>query len=207
MGPGRASTGSAPLPIPSAGRTAHCLAHPLLCEETGCGASLHSAVWHPRNTRTPVDSNLCSSNSGLRNNLRAVQESNVYNVNKSKQMAHQPPGQWPCNKYHVVSGRPRNKAENVQRWLRNGLTCRPQSPCLQPGAPGWCPLGQGGSYSLGRCFSGAFPLCCDHCLHCAFSSSQVLLHLPQRVQAALILSSGPGPARPPGLGGSWYHGG
>lgn len=58
---------------PRLGGLGHCLAHPLLCEETGQGASLHSAVWHSRNTRTPVDSNLCSSNSGLRNHLRAVQ--------------------------------------------------------------------------------------------------------------------------------------
>lgn len=71
LGPGswpHRLNGQCPSASPRLGGLVHCLAHPLLCgKKTGQGASLHSAVWHPRNTSTPVYSNLCSSNPGLRN--------------------------------------------------------------------------------------------------------------------------------------------
>ena len=71
LGPGswpHRLNGQCPSASPRLGGLVHCLAHPLLCgKKTGQGASLHSAVWHPRNTSTPVYLNLCSSNPGLRN--------------------------------------------------------------------------------------------------------------------------------------------
>lgn len=65
------STYSAPLPILGWAdlRTAY---YPLLCEETGQGASLHRRSGILGTQERLLTSNLCS-NSGLRNNLRAVQ--------------------------------------------------------------------------------------------------------------------------------------
>lgn len=119
-------------------------------------------------------------------------------------MAHQPPEQRPCNKYHIVSADPGTRLKTFNGVTKTGLTLQTPEPLPQPECP-WCPLGQGGSLLFGSPFLRRLLFLCAVTTTVSAVLSllpQVLPHLPQRVQAALDPLVGPrtrgGAARPRG---------
>ena len=102
-------------------------------------------------------------------------------------MAHQPPEQRPCNKYHVVPADPRKRLETFNGAKKTGLTLQTPEPPPQPELL-WCPLGRGGSLPFGSLFLRSLLFLCAVTTTVSAVLSllpQVLLHLPQWVQAAL----------------------